>query len=62
VLKLILKNNGYNTSEMAVKLSVSRQTIITKLKSLQEKGLICRIGSDRKGHCETVSLFFSDFK
>jgi ATP-dependent DNA helicase RecG len=49
VLKLILENNSYTTSEMASKLDVSRQTITNRLKMLQEKGVIYRIGSDRKG-------------
>jgi ATP-dependent DNA helicase RecG len=49
VLKLILENNSYTTSEMASKLDVSRQTITNRLKALQEKRIIHRIGSDRKG-------------
>ena len=52
VLKLILENNSYTTSEMAAKLAVSRQTIARSLKALQEKKLIRRVGSDRKGRWE----------
>ena len=54
VLKLILENNCYTTSKMAAKLAVSRQTITSRLKTLQEKKLIRRIGSDRKGRWEVV--------
>jgi ATP-dependent DNA helicase RecG len=54
VLKLILENNFYTTSEMAAKLAVSRQTIARRLKALQEKKLIRRVGSDRKGLWEVV--------
>lgn len=55
VLKLIIENNFYTTSEMATKLAVSRQTIARSLKALQEKKLIRRIGSDRKGQWEVIS-------
>lgn len=54
VLKLILENNSYTTSEMAEKLGVSRQTITNRLRGLQEKKLIRRIGSDRKGRWAVV--------
>ncbi|MDR1873841.1 MAG: MarR family transcriptional regulator [Synergistaceae bacterium] len=49
VLKLILENNCYTTGEMAIKLAVSRQTVTNRLKTLQEKKLVYRVGSDRKG-------------
>ena len=54
VLKLILENNFYTTSDLATKLDVSRQTITNRLKTLQEKEVIRRIGSDRKGRWEVI--------
>jgi ATP-dependent DNA helicase RecG len=54
VLKLVIENNCYTTSEMAAILAVSRQTITSRLKALQEKKLISRIGSDRKGRWEII--------
>jgi ATP-dependent DNA helicase RecG len=54
VLKLVIENNCYTTSEMAAILAVSRQTITSRLRALQEKKLVSRIGSDRKGRWEIV--------
>ncbi|MDR1922484.1 MAG: winged helix-turn-helix transcriptional regulator [Candidatus Adiutrix sp.] len=55
-LKLILENNCYTTSEIASKLAVSRQTVTNRLKMLQEKRVIYRIGSDRKGQWHYRSM------
>jgi predicted HTH transcriptional regulator len=54
VLKWVSENNCYTSSEMAAILAVSRQTITSRLKALQEKKLISRIGSDRKGRWEII--------
>ncbi|MCM1188616.1 MAG: winged helix-turn-helix domain-containing protein [bacterium] len=43
-------NPEYKTVELAEKLAVSRKTVSVKLKKLREKGIIERIGSDRKGY------------
>ena len=50
VLKLLAEDPAYTSSVLAEKLSLSRKTIALRLKSLKEKGLIERIGSDRKGY------------
>jgi ATP-dependent DNA helicase RecG len=52
LLNLIKNNPIATTTEMATQLEVSRQTVSAWLKSLREKGLITRIGSDTKGHWE----------
>ena len=49
VLELLSEDPGYTMPQLAQKMSVSRKTITTYIKSLKEKGLIERIGSDRKG-------------
>jgi ATP-dependent DNA helicase RecG len=58
VLKLVFENNYHTTSEMAAILAAilagSRQTITSRLKALQEKKIISRIGSDRKGRWEII--------
>jgi len=52
VLVLLQMDPGYTYADMAEKLSVSRKTISARVKSLKEKGLIRRIGSDTNGYWE----------
>lgn len=49
-LELLLEDPGYTSSQIAEKLNVSRVSVTKYLKSLKGKGLIERIGSDRKGY------------
>ncbi len=49
-LALLVEDPGYTSLQIAEKLKVSRVSITTYLKSLKEKGIIERIGSDRKGY------------
>jgi ATP-dependent DNA helicase RecG len=48
----IWQNKHITQDEMAKILGVSRKTVAARLKSLKEKGLIHRAGSDTKGHWE----------
>lgn len=50
VINLLYRDPGYTTTAMAHEMGVSRKTISNYLKSLQDKNLIERIGSDRKGY------------
>ena len=50
ILKLIYEDPGCTTSVMAEKLSVTRKTVGVYIKSLKEKNVIERVGSDRKGY------------
>lgn len=50
IFLLIEEDPGYTTSQMAEKLSISRVSIGKHIKSLKEKNIIERIGSDRKGY------------
>lgn len=50
VLKLLPEDPVYTSFVLAEKLSLIRKAIALRLKSLEEKGLIERIGSDRKGY------------
>lgn len=49
-LELLLEDPGYTSPQIAEKLNVSRVSVTKYLKTLKEKGLIERIGSDRKGY------------
>ena len=49
-LELLIEDPGYTSPQIAEKLNVSRVSVTKYLKSLKEKGLIERIGSDRKGY------------
>ena len=53
ILALISENQSITQTEMADRLSVSRKTIASRLKSLKEKGVVKRIGSDTKGYWKT---------
>lgn len=50
VLSLLEENGSYTMPQLADKLKVSRKTVAARLKSLREKQVIERIGSDRKGY------------
>ena len=54
VLSLLKIDPGYTYADMADRLSVSRKTVSARVKSLKEKGVIRRIGSDIKGYWEVV--------
>ena len=51
----ILKNdNKITTNEMSSKLGLSRRTIQTLINSLKSKGILIRVGSDKKGYWEII--------
>ena len=54
VLALLLDNPEITMMQLAEKLEISRKTVAIRLKSLKEKGVILRIGSDRKGYWKVV--------
>ena len=54
VLHLIFENRNLTTSEMAERLGITRQTISSRIKTLKEKKVIKRIGSDTKGYWEII--------
>ena len=43
---------GYSYVDLAEKLGVSKKTVAEHIKSLKEKGIIKRIGNDKKGYWE----------
>ena len=50
IIELLKDNSKYKTAELAEMLDISRKTVSIKLKNLREKGVIERVGSDRKGY------------
>lgn len=54
VLELLIENPGYTTSYIAEKLSLNRKTVSLRIKSLKEKGIIIRVGSDKKGYWKII--------
>ena len=50
VLELLIEDPGFTSLQIAEKLNVSRVSVTKYLKALKEKGIISRIGSDRKGY------------
>ncbi len=54
ILSLLLEDPAYTYTNLSEKLSISRKTVSVRIKSLKEKGLIKRIGSDTKGYWEIL--------
>lgn len=50
IINRLAVDPAYTTAVLAENLSVSRKTVSQRLKVLKEKGLIERVGSDRKGY------------
>lgn len=49
ILSLLAEDPAYTYTLLAQKLDVSRKTISQRIKSLKEKGIIQRIGSEKRG-------------
>lgn len=50
ILTLLLEDPAYSYTQLAEKASVSRKTIALKMKKLQDRGIITRIGSNKRGY------------
>lgn len=50
VLSLLREDPSYTMPQLAKMLNISRKTVAVRLKALREKGMIERVGSDRKGY------------
>jgi predicted HTH transcriptional regulator len=60
VLALIKENPQITSSEIAEQLDVTRQTVTNRVRSLKEKGVILRVGSDTKGYWRVVDMKTDD--
>lgn len=54
-LEVLLEDPGYTSPQIADRLKVSRVSVTKYLKSLKEKGVIERVGSDRKGYWKILN-------
>ena len=54
IIKFISENNKITAKEIALKLELTQRTVQRYLKSMQEKELIKRIGTDNSGYWELV--------
>ncbi|MCM1155267.1 MAG: putative DNA binding domain-containing protein [Roseburia sp.] len=50
VLNLLYENPAFTYTEIAERTNISRKTIAARMKSLQEKGIVERIGTNKKGY------------
>ena len=50
LLVLLLEDPAYTYTDLAEKLGTSRKTISSRIKTLKEKGILQRVGSDTKGY------------
>ena len=50
VLELLYEDPGFTMPVLAKRMKVSRKSVANYLKSLKEKNIIERVGSDRKGY------------
>ncbi|MDR1247035.1 MAG: putative DNA binding domain-containing protein [Clostridiales Family XIII bacterium] len=53
-MRAITENPECKTEELAAKLGVTRRTITNRIKSLKDKNVIRRVGSDRAGYWEIM--------
>ena len=55
VLEEIKRNPHVTMNEIVIVTDISRRTVATALKTLQEKQIICRIGADKNGHWKIIN-------
>ena len=54
IIMLLLNDPNLTTQKIAEQLQVSRQTIATRIKKLQQEGYVKRIGPDKGGRWEVI--------
>lgn len=54
IAELVINNPEVTQTEMAATLDLSRQTIANRLKSMQERGILKRVGPDNGGRWELI--------
>ena len=54
IVELIVSNKFVTTTQMATQIGKSRQTVATRIKELQERGVVKRIGPDKGGFWEIL--------
>lgn len=59
IVDFISENPNITTQEMANLLGINRSIVARHIKTLQEKGIIRRVGPDKGGHWEILSQLMS---
>lgn len=54
IAELVIGNPQITQNDLATALNTTRQTIATRLKSMQNRGIIKRVGPDKGGHWEVI--------
>lgn len=54
VISLIKSNNGITTGEIASKIGLSRRAVQTIINLFKSKGILIRVGYDRRGYWQIV--------
>ena len=54
ILEAIRKNSSITQEELAEIVGITRKSIISNMKKLQENGLIKRIGADKNGYWQII--------
>ncbi len=54
ILESIRRDNKITMEQLAVLTQKSRRTVTRAIKQLKEKGMICRVGSDKSGHWQIL--------
>lgn len=50
ILNLLYEDPAYTYAEIAIRSNISRKTVAMRMKTLQEKGIVERIGTNKKGY------------
>ena len=56
IVALIENNPQITTQEMADSIGIDRSNVYRNIKKLQEQGVIRRVGPDKGGHWEVITL------
>ena len=54
IVELIVSDKFVTTTQMVTQIGKSRQTVATRIKELQERGVVKRIGPDKGGFWEIL--------
>lgn len=54
IVELVIANSKITQNEMAAALNITPRAIANRMKSMQERGIILRVGPDKGGHWEIV--------
>lgn len=56
ILNLLTENPAYTYEDLMKRMHLGRKAIASRIKSLKNKGMIKRVGSDQSGHWQVKNL------